>query len=150
MQITGLSLGGWTNGSKSWSETSQQQTGRAQCFKCLQVNCAGQRHGAWKVPCCMISSTGHSTNGQVRWGNLESVAWPLRTVEVDFVENGTALVFQASEKVQLCAQLCTKTHWKQIWCPHLSNVASQHPGLPEFYTQSDYPTVGAGEVTCQL
>lgn len=58
----------------------------------------------------MISSTGHSTNGQVRWGNLESVAWPLRTVEVDFVENGTALVFQASEKVQLCAQLCTKTH----------------------------------------
>lgn len=53
----------------------------------------------------MISSTGHSTNDEVRWGNLRNVAWPLRTVEVDFVENGPALVFQASVKVQLCAQL---------------------------------------------
>lgn len=110
----------------------------------------------------MISSTGHSTNDEVRWENLKNVAWPLRTVEVDFVENGTALVFQASVKVQLCAQLCTKTHWKHTWHHHLSNVVSQHPVLPEFYTQTEYPTVvqlrsfpsktelGAGEVTCQL
>lgn len=147
MEITGLSRGEWANGSQSWPGTNQQQTGRAHSVlndsKWIVLGKGkepGKFHAAWHHLQDILQMTkwngetwrtGHDHWGQ--WGRI------LQRVELLWC---VRLLWECN-----CAHShASKTHWKQTWLHHLSNVASQHSVQPEFYTQMDYPTVDQMEI----